>query len=77
MKTAKKPANNVQAVKNLMEFSEFGPLSQAFVMDALAKHAKRVSESKPEDYPENCFVRPESWIGVAKEINDKLKSWGY
>lgn len=77
MKRSKKPKTNVDVVTELMEFSQFGALAQAFVMDALTKMSKRVADSKVEDYPENGFVHPEAWIGVAKEIHDKLKAAGY
>ncbi len=69
----KKNKTNIEKVKDMMQFSEYGALAQMFVMDALHKQAKIVAESKLEDYPENCFVNPESWIGVAKEIQEKLK----
>lgn len=71
----RKPKTNVETVKNLMEFSKYGPLAQLFVMDALVKQAERVAESTPEDYPENSMVNPEAWIGVAKEILEKLSDY--
>lgn len=63
----------VQLVKDLMEKSEYGPLAQLFVMDAIHKLADSVSQSKPSQYPKNGLVHPEAWIGLAKEIQKKLK----
>lgn len=67
-----KKKTNVQLVKNLMEVSQYGVLAQAFVIEAIAKEAKRVSELSPEDFPENSFISPKAWIGVATEIRGKI-----
>jgi hypothetical protein len=68
----KRPRTNVEFVKEMMEFSEYGAMAQLFIIDALYKQAKIVSKSKVEDYPENGFIHPESWIGVATEIMNKI-----
>jgi hypothetical protein len=72
-RNTKKRLTNVELVTNIMEFSKYGALSQLFVMDALQKLANAVAKSKPEDYGANPFVHPQAWIGVAKEIAEKLK----
>lgn len=56
---------NQQAVTEVMKFSRFGALAEAFVMDALDKHADQVLASAPEN-------QPAGWQGVAKEIKTKL-----
>jgi len=71
---SKKNKTNVQIVKGIMENSQYGALSQLFVMDALHKFSKSVSESSEKDYPKNGFISAQAWIGVAKEINDKLNN---
>lgn len=68
-----KRKTNESIVRDIMRNSRFGALSQVFVMDALQKLADAVAASKPKDYPKNSFVHPEAWIGVAKEIQEKLK----
>jgi hypothetical protein len=68
-----KRKTNEQIVRDMMNFSKFGALSQMFIMDALTKHANAVAASTPADYPEGSMVHPEAWIGVAKEISEKLK----
>lgn len=68
----KKVKTNVQLVKNIMETSHFGVLSQAFVMEAIGRYAEKISEMSVEDFSENSFIDPGSWIGVAKEIKEKL-----
>jgi hypothetical protein len=68
----RKQETNEQFVARIMKFSQHGALMQLFVLDALGKMADKVAESTPADYPENCFVHPESWIGVAKELQAAL-----
>ena len=63
---------NVETITDIMEFSNFGAMAQVFVIDAVTKMAGLVARSKVEDYPENGFINPEAWIGVAKEIEGKL-----
>lgn len=69
---------NVQCVKSLMEFSQFGPLAQLMVIDALTKHtdaiiAAGVEGLKAQGMGDNAFISAEAWHGVAVEINAKLK----
>lgn len=68
-----KRKTNVQIVKDIMENSRYGALAQVFVMDALHKFSDAVAESELKDYPPGSFVAPEAWIGVAKEIKNKLE----
>lgn len=55
------PQTNMDAVIELMTYSRYGELAQAFVMDALVKFSKTVLETPSE-----------IWKGVAAEINQKL-----
>lgn len=65
---------NVQAVRSMMEYSDFGALAQAFIIEAISRYADEVSESTPEDYGSFTLVSPESWIGVAREIRKKMNA---
>ncbi len=63
------PPNNVQLVREIMNFSEYGGLIQAFVIEALyaySQHALTV------DMPDNGVISPEAWKGCAQEVIDKL-----
>ncbi|RMX08214.1 hypothetical protein D8I35_03630 [Corticibacter populi] len=64
---------NVEFVTELMEFSPYGALAQMFIIDAIAKHAKAVAQATPEKF-ESAMLSGEAWIGVAKDINAKLKA---
>lgn len=61
---------NEEFVSDLMNFSNYGPLSQLFVIDAIVKHAERVAASDPAsvEYP---LIHGSAWVGVAKEIAAK------
>jgi hypothetical protein len=72
MARTKQPKTNVQIVRDLMEFSKFGALSQMFIIDAITKQAALVAKSRPSDYPAGGFVEPTAWIGVAKEIEARM-----
>lgn len=66
---------NVEAVTEVMEFSRYGTLAQAFVMDALAKHSRAVADADPAALAsmEGGLVSPAAWQGVAREIAEKLE----
>jgi hypothetical protein len=70
---------NVQTVKAIMEFSEYGALAQAFVMNAIGQAAKETAEAPPEAFANwnNQLISPEAWQGVAREIHAKLTEAGY
>jgi len=68
-----KHLTNTQFVKRLMEDSAFGPLAQIFVMDALLQRSDIVAAADPNDPVfNNSFMSGPAWIGVAKEIKEKL-----
>ena len=73
----KKHMTNVEAVKHLMEFSQFGALAQIFVIDALTKQAEAVAAMSDEDVAKHQEASPmvnmTAWRGVAKEIAAKLQ----
>lgn|GEM_PF-1339404 len=65
---------NIDVVTQIMEFSRFGVLAQAFVMDALVKVSRSVAEATAEEIEvmRGGFIQPEAWQGVAREIQEKL-----
>ncbi|WP_316196646.1 hypothetical protein [Bradyrhizobium sp. SZCCHNS3053] len=71
MPRAPKRTDNVTFVKELMNFSKFGALSEIFVIDALAKWSEIIANSDPAKL-ETPMISGEAWIGVAKEIKAKL-----
>jgi len=71
-----KRKTNVEIVTEIMEYSRFGALSQAFVVNAIAEEAKRVANINPKDVDTKDwqFISFEAWNGVAKEIVEKLET---
>lgn len=69
---------NLECLTDIMTFSRYGALAQAFVMDALSKHAERIATVPLDKLQEQFGVRPliraEAWQGVAREIHDKLEA---
>lgn len=68
---------NLECLTEIMTLSRYGALAQAFVMDALSKHAERVATVPPEKLQEQFGAHPlisvRAWQGVAREIHDKLE----
>lgn len=70
-----KPTTNAELLMECMEYSRFGPLAQAFIIDAVTKLAEAVAEADPAELAQQMEispVHPASWQGVAKEIKAKF-----
>ena len=67
---------NADVVEDIMEFSNFGALSQAFVMTALEEYSRAV-KATPEENLETGFMPVGVWKGIAAEVLEKLKVGGY
>lgn len=65
----KKHKTNVQFVKDLMDFSQNGALTQMFVMDAIGKLADAVAAAPPI---EHALIDGVAWKRTAQEIQAKL-----
>ena len=69
---------NVECLTDLMTFSRYGALAQAFVMDALSKHAAHIAKTPLEalidKFGDHPMVSAQAWHGVANEIHDKLEA---
>ena len=70
------PKTNIEFVRELMDFSRFGPLAQMFVIDALSKWSDRIANTPVEElraaFENNPLIGAEAWQGVAQEIKEKL-----
>ncbi|WP_367188824.1 hypothetical protein [Burkholderia sp. Ed8] len=69
---------NLECLTEIMTFSRYGALAQAFVMDTLSKHAERVATVPLDKLQEQFGIHPlisvEAWHGVAQEIHTKLEA---
>ena len=70
-----RPMTNLNCVTAIMTFSRHGALAQAFVMDALSKHASHIAAMPPEalkqQFGDHPMVRAEAWQAVAREIHKR------
>ncbi len=69
---------NLECLTDIMEFSRYGALAQAFVMDALSKHAEHVAKLPLDELHKQLgdhpLVTTRAWHSVAQEIRTKLES---
>ena len=72
MRSRKSAPTNVEFVRDLMEHSKYGALVQPFVIEALDQYSKTVVANQ-EQYPEDHFISKTAWIGIAKEVQQKVK----
>lgn len=63
---------NEQVVIDAMNYSKYGALSQAFIMQAIEQMCDSVIKEEELIKLENSFIHMPSWVGVAKEIKEKL-----
>ena len=70
-KLTKKP--NVSFVTDMMNFSHYGVLKQAFILEAIREYAKRHAEN--EETWDNGLIHSDTWKGIAKEVCDDFTEW--
>ena len=68
---ARKPEDNVQFIKRLMERAPTGALSQLFIIDAIAKHADAVAAAKPIVHG---LIDGNAWKRTAEFIRDEINA---
>jgi hypothetical protein len=67
-----KRPTNVEFVTELMEFSNKGPIIQAYVLEALRLYSESVVANQ-EQIPEDGFISRAVWVGCAQEVLAKLE----
>jgi hypothetical protein len=70
-----KTQTNIQKVNHLMIMYPGGPLSQAFIIEAVRRYAAEVVDSGvPVDNP-RAIISPAAWHATAAAIADQLDHW--
>ncbi len=78
----KKRKTNIEFVKDLMNFSPYGALSQIFVIQAIEHYAKEVNQELTDKWLDENDKNEEgkiplvcnrAWRGVADNIIERLK----
>ena len=67
-----KTMTNTAFLQSLMNHSKYGALAQLFVMDALDKWSELVAKGDPAKI-DTPLINGHAWVGVAKEIQEKMK----
>ncbi|EGD05478.1 MULTISPECIES: hypothetical protein [Burkholderia cepacia complex] len=69
---------NLECLADIMTFSRYGALAQAFVTDALSQHAERVAtvslDTLQQQFGVHALISVEAWQDVAREIHTKLEA---
>ena len=62
--------SNIEFLTRVMDYSKYGALMQAFVIEAVNRYAEDVIVA---DMPKDSIISPEAWKGCAKEFLDEFK----
>ena len=68
-----KGVSNVEFVKGIMEYSQYGGLAQVFVIEALRNYCETVL-ADTQEWPKNSLISQQTWKGIAFEITLKANS---
>ncbi len=71
-----KHETNIEFITRLMNYSPAGALGQLFILDAIAKQAKRVAEADPVELDkawEGGFISSSGWQAAAKHIHREME----
>lgn len=69
----KKVETNLDLVKDLMHYSPYGALCQAFIIEGIYKYCDTVIKENP--LTENSFVDHKAWLGIANDIKTRMDSF--
>lgn len=75
MKTLPKEVQtNVDFVSYIMDFSPYGGLTQAFVIEAIRYYSTFIVEhTAPEDKP-NAYINPKIWYEIAQDVKESYEA---
>ena len=59
--------------KTLNKILKSHPLAVLMVLEGLQRYSSEVAASSVDDYPETGIVHPESWIALARDVQEMLR----
>jgi hypothetical protein len=68
-----KQKTNVEFIVEAMEYSRYGALKQAFVIEALGFYCDHVIENMPAQDDGRSLVSPYTWYNIALELHKELE----
>jgi len=73
MSESNKRKTNEEFVVELMNFSPYGVLCQAFIIEAIRYYADQVSSTPEPTDDTSQFISPKAWHGIAVDITKRMK----
>jgi hypothetical protein len=70
-----KTQTNIQKVNHLMIMNPGGPLSQAFIIEAVRRYAAEVVDAGVPADNSRAIISPVAWHATAAAIADQLDHW--
>ena len=70
-----KTQTNIQKVNHLMIMNPGGPLSQAFILEAVRRYAAELVEAGPPAENPRAIISPMAWYTTAAGIANQLDHW--
>lgn len=71
---AGRPQCNEHLVRDLMNYSPFGAISQMIVMQAISQYVEEVKDADPREF-HNAFMHGAAWVGAAKDIHERIEAF--
>jgi hypothetical protein len=69
-----KPKTNQELMFQMMNFSPYGALAEAFIVGAVRAYADKIAQDDPAKH--DCeAISGEVWVGVAKDISRQMKEF--
>jgi hypothetical protein len=70
-----KTQTNIQKVNHLMIMNPGGPLSQAFILEAVRRYAAELVQAGPPDDNPRALISPKAWHATAVAMADQIDHW--
>jgi hypothetical protein len=66
---------NEDLVRDLLNYSPYGALGQAFVMEAIQAYAKGMLAAPRADETDNEFISQATWRGIAADVKARCDAF--
>ena len=69
-------STNTELIVDLMTYSKWGALGQAFVVEAIRDYAKRqINAAAWADTPNSMGLRQETWQAIARDVEARCEAF--
>jgi len=70
-----KTQTNIQKVNYLMTVNPGGPLTQAFILEAVRRYAAELIEAGPPEDNPRAIISPAAWHATAEALAYQIDHW--